>query len=407
MTSTSSADSDSSTSSTPRTSDFTIEFLCKLIPQEFSGDRYELGPFIANCNNANDLASDNQKTALLYYILSKITGRAKEQLAQQSFRNWNDLKEKLKTLYQDKKHYCQIMEDLNNCKQNLNESVSDFFQRLELLNSRALSATQQYTIDKTLLPGKLQSINEITLNRFIYHSTPQISQMLRWKDFTLNEAYAAAVAEERALNIYKSVEAAGVKERENALETNNAHEDGTSWKTVYLDGSWSKRSHGHNYDALSEMSSPAMEADMAVEEFSADEFVASYNMGKRLSLVQWHYSPWKRVTGQSSGKYFKKFMTSSIQTDEKAKARRRLLFDKETDALVERSRDEKLWREEMLPALKHFSMQCIDPGIVTGNITKNKRYIDSPYIKNAIKQREECRRIKPQRRKDSISIKTT
>lgn len=208
MTSTAQNHLDSSSSSSnnlpPSTNTFTIEFLCKLIPQGFSGDRYDLGPFLANCNNANDLANNDQKTALLYYILSKITGRAKEQLAQQSFKDWKDLKEKLKTLYQDKKHYCQIMEDLNNCKQISNESVSDFFQRLELLNSRALSATQQYTSDKSLLPGKLQSINEITLNRFIYHSNPRISQMLRWKDFTtLNQAYTAAVAEERALNIYK------------------------------------------------------------------------------------------------------------------------------------------------------------------------------------------------------------
>ena len=37
----------------------------------------------------------------------------------------------------------------------------------------------------------------------VYHSSPQISQMLRWKDFdNLNSAYSAAVTEERALNIH-------------------------------------------------------------------------------------------------------------------------------------------------------------------------------------------------------------
>lgn len=183
---------------------FSIEFLCKLIPKEFSGNRYELGQFLANCNNAIALASPNQHTPLLYFILSKISGRAKEQLAQQQFDNWDELKEKLKILYQDKKHYCQLMEELNNCRQNYSESVSDFFQRLEVLNSRAISAVQQYTSDHRDIPGKIQAINEITLNRFVYHSHPSISQMLRWKDFdSLNSAYTAAIAEERALNIQK------------------------------------------------------------------------------------------------------------------------------------------------------------------------------------------------------------
>ncbi|KAF5278273.1 hypothetical protein FQR65_LT15707 [Abscondita terminalis] len=181
-----------------------LEFLCKLISTEFSGNRYDLGQFLANCNNANHLASENQKIPLLFYILSKITGRAKEQLAQQSFQSWEDLKCKLKDLYQDKKHYCQLMEELNNSKQNPNENISQYFQRIELLNARALSAVQQYTSDPNLLQGKIHTINEITLNRFIYHSHPAISQMLRWKDFdNLNAAFTAALTEEKALNIHK------------------------------------------------------------------------------------------------------------------------------------------------------------------------------------------------------------
>lgn len=49
------------------------------------------------------------------------------------------------------------------------------------------------------------------------------------------------------------MEAAGVKERENALQQGNVHVDGTPWVTVYVDGSWSKRSYGTNYSALSGM----------------------------------------------------------------------------------------------------------------------------------------------------------
>ncbi|KAF2887710.1 hypothetical protein ILUMI_18463 [Ignelater luminosus] len=70
-----------------------------------------------NCNNnAVQLAAPEPQTPLLYYILAKIPGRTKKQLAQQSFSDWDFLKKKLKNLYQDKKHYSQIMEELDNCR---------------------------------------------------------------------------------------------------------------------------------------------------------------------------------------------------------------------------------------------------------------------------------------------------
>lgn len=181
-----------------------IEFLTELIPKEFSGNRFELGQFIANCNNADSLATDRQKIPLLYFILSKISGHAKEQLTFQKFNTWSELKEQLKRLYQDKKHCCQVMEELNSCKQSQSESISSFYQRLQKLSSRALSAIQQCSNDPLEIPGKKKAVEEITLNRFMYHSSSQISQMLRWKDFdNLNSAYTAAVSEERALNIHK------------------------------------------------------------------------------------------------------------------------------------------------------------------------------------------------------------
>ncbi|KAJ8909749.1 hypothetical protein NQ315_014018 [Exocentrus adspersus] len=42
-------------------------------------------------------------------------------------------------------------------------------------------------------------------------------------------------------------------ERNYALEKSNVCQDGTPWITVYVDGSWSKRSYGTNYNALSGM----------------------------------------------------------------------------------------------------------------------------------------------------------
>lgn len=45
-------------------------------------------------------------------------------------------------------------------------------------------------------------INDMTLNRFIYNTHPQISQMLRYREFkTINHSFTAATAEEKALRI--------------------------------------------------------------------------------------------------------------------------------------------------------------------------------------------------------------
>ena len=185
---------------------FSMEFLCRLIPNTFDGNRFELGQFLANCNNANQLASDDQKNPLLFYILSRICGKAKEPLSNQSFDNWDELKSSLKILYQDKKHYVQLMEELNNCKQNSKETINEFFQRLETIVSRLIASTQQTCNIPAEIPGKLKMLNEIALNRFVYHSKPEISQMLRWKDFdSLNSVYSAAVSEERAIAMTRNL----------------------------------------------------------------------------------------------------------------------------------------------------------------------------------------------------------
>jgi len=49
------------------------------------------------------------------------------------------------------------------------------------------------------------------------------------------------------------MENAGQREREIALEKKQLCSDNVPWITVYLDGSWSKRSYGTNYNALSGM----------------------------------------------------------------------------------------------------------------------------------------------------------
>lgn len=55
-------------------------------------------------------------------------------------------------------------------------------------------------------------------------------------------------------------------------------------------------------------------------------------------------------------------------------------------------RDKKLWYENMLPILKQFYKECIAPEIVRGNLKKNKKCVDPPYILEEINKRKLTRK---------------
>ena len=45
-------------------------------------------------------------------------------------------------------------------------------------------------------------INNITLNRFVYHNHPAISQVVRYREFdNIDKAFTAVIAEEKALRL--------------------------------------------------------------------------------------------------------------------------------------------------------------------------------------------------------------
>lgn len=180
-----------------------LEFLIKLIPEKFDGDRYKLRSFIKQVDSVFEIAQPNQKKALLLFVKSKIIGKAREQIdVHCSLTTWEEISELLLNLYQDKKSLDQLLEELNNIRQSRNEDVSHFYQRLEDLTSRILAVIHTQDGNKASLTGRVSMITDMTLNRFVYHSHPQISQMLRYREFrTINEAFTAAAAEEKALRL--------------------------------------------------------------------------------------------------------------------------------------------------------------------------------------------------------------
>lgn len=189
-------------SSTANFPQYKLNFLCCLISKTFDGNRSELFEFLSNCDNAFRFADESQVSALMAFIVSKITGSAKAQLRDKEISNWNELKSLLLQLYSDKKHYTQLMEELNTIKQNSNESVTSFYNRIDKLYTRILNSLTFKNPSEKI--GRCETIREIALQRFILHSAPEISRFLRSKQLeSLSDALNAAIEEERASQVSK------------------------------------------------------------------------------------------------------------------------------------------------------------------------------------------------------------
>lgn len=180
--------------------EFQLTFLCSLIPRSFDGKRSEFHEFITNCNNAVELASESQQKPLFVYIISKLTGSVRSQLQGKTYKSWVELKEILCTFYQDKKHYIQLMEELNTLKQGMSESVGSFHERIDKLTTRLLSSISFKNENEHI--GKIETIKELALSRFLHHSKPEISRFLRSQQINeISDALCKAIEEERAINI--------------------------------------------------------------------------------------------------------------------------------------------------------------------------------------------------------------
>lgn len=180
----------------------TMNYLCSLISKTFDGTRLELFDFIGSCENAIRFADDNQKYLLMGYILSKLVGNARAQLRDKEFNDFNDLKESLIQLFGDKKQYTQLMEELNTLKQIQQEPIIKFYNKIDNIFTRLINSIQ--IEDAVERQSRITMLKELSLQRFIYHSIPEISRFLRGKNIpTLSEALNIAQDEERALNMNK------------------------------------------------------------------------------------------------------------------------------------------------------------------------------------------------------------
>ena len=176
-----------------------LNFLIKFI-DKFDGSREALNPFLINCGNAIKLATSAQQDILFKYILSQLTGRAQIACSIKEFQNWEQLEEFLKSQFGEKKHYAHLLVELQNCKQQNSETVSQFSLKVETCLARLLTEIDISipTNKKLEVAGRVAAMQDLALHTFVMGLDNRISTIVRCRNpGTLNEAINFAVEEEK------------------------------------------------------------------------------------------------------------------------------------------------------------------------------------------------------------------
>lgn len=178
-----------------------ISFLAQMITP-YNGNSAELQNFLQNAENALSLAHDTQKRALTALIFSKVSADVKNKLNATDITTFANLKQKLEQIFQITESLTFLQEQLETCKQKPNESIKEFYSRIERLNSRIIQKIKENTTSRSMLIGKLALIEDMALRRFTHHCKPEISIILRHKNCnSMNEALSIASEEEAFISM--------------------------------------------------------------------------------------------------------------------------------------------------------------------------------------------------------------
>jgi hypothetical protein len=168
--------------------------ITNLIQTTFSGERDTLQEFIDQCTLANNTCKPIWRPSLLIHIQSRISGNARIDIRDQVFDTWAKLQSFLESRFQDPKTEDQLMNELSSIRQFQNESVTEFFRRIEKIKMRIIEITRISGESKKFL-------ERIALTHFTNKCHPGIARFLTSNKYaTANEALAAAVGLEKFEN---------------------------------------------------------------------------------------------------------------------------------------------------------------------------------------------------------------
>lgn len=178
-----------------------ITTLLKLIPEFDTSKSDQVYRFVRSCDAAFDLASDNQKVILLTYALNGVTGPLSSDIHIKTHSSWQELKRFLISKFSQTKTLGHLNLELQSMFQKPNESVTEYFIRVDLCRNKILEKLTTEIRDSSL-EGRKITTEETALNVFINGLSSDIGVMLRTKNFqNLSDAGNFAVQEDKIRNM--------------------------------------------------------------------------------------------------------------------------------------------------------------------------------------------------------------
>ncbi|XP_063369305.1 uncharacterized protein LOC134657672 [Cydia amplana] len=189
------------TSNEAKSDEIPLNTLLRLIPEFDTAHPAQVYRFVRSCDSAFELANTSQQPVILTYALNKISGHNSSDVFAKRYLNWSELKTFLIQKFSQTKTLTHLNLELQSLFQKPNESVTDYFHRVDLCRNKILDKLTAEISDLSLV-GRKSSTEETALSVFVNGVSSNLGSMLRTKGFTtLSEAGTFAIQEEKIQNM--------------------------------------------------------------------------------------------------------------------------------------------------------------------------------------------------------------
>lgn len=166
---------------------------------KFDGNKSKLLEFIDNCDKAYFLVKEGFKPALFAIIETKLTDNARALTRNRTFADWASLKTYLLDAYSERRTMGQWQLELHSCKQNFNESIMIFANKVENCYIKLLNSLDA-TLSAEAREACVNMLKMQALNVFLTGLNKELSILVKsQKPETLESAISIALSEEQEL----------------------------------------------------------------------------------------------------------------------------------------------------------------------------------------------------------------
>lgn len=157
-----------------------LNTLLQLIPDFDTSQTSQVYRFVRSCDSAFKLATEIPKEILLTYALNKITGSGSSDVHAKKYTDWYTLKAFLIQKYSQTLGHLNL--ELQSLFQKPNESLTDYYHRVDICRSKIIEKLTAEIVDSTLERRK-PTTEETALNVFVNGLSSDIGTMLRTEAF--------------------------------------------------------------------------------------------------------------------------------------------------------------------------------------------------------------------------------